>query len=220
MLRSLKLFHGKRGAGLSVEFKVRYGPVTIVGCTQTADGRAEAHRRPRASRSRARRSGSATRTRACASRSPPAEFFEPGAREGPTHHVALGVGHVAGEVRSVARLLGLEYARGGLRWSASASCCTSGPSGSTSTGRATARSGRRCSTRCARPAGATTRCSCAPDGLLVGYLETEDFEAAQRGDGGHRRQRALAGARWRRSSTPAASGGHGFERLEEVFHLA
>ena len=37
-LRSLKLFHGKRGAGLSVEFKVRYGPVTIVGCTQTADG--------------------------------------------------------------------------------------------------------------------------------------------------------------------------------------
>ena len=38
-LRALKLYHGKRGAGLSVEFKVRYGPVTIVGCTQTADGR-------------------------------------------------------------------------------------------------------------------------------------------------------------------------------------
>src|SRR4051812_2302153 len=38
-LRSLKVFHGKRGAGLSVEFKVRYGPITIVGCTQTADGR-------------------------------------------------------------------------------------------------------------------------------------------------------------------------------------
>ncbi len=38
-LRALKLYHGKRGAGLSVEFKVRYGPVTIVGCTQTAEGR-------------------------------------------------------------------------------------------------------------------------------------------------------------------------------------
>ena len=38
-LRALKLFHGKRGAGLSVEFKVRYGPITIVGCTQTAEGR-------------------------------------------------------------------------------------------------------------------------------------------------------------------------------------
>ena len=38
-LRSLKLFHGKRGAGLSVEFNVRNGPITIVGCTQTAEGR-------------------------------------------------------------------------------------------------------------------------------------------------------------------------------------
>ena len=38
-LRALKLYHGKSGAGLSVEFKVRYGPVTIVGCTQTEDGR-------------------------------------------------------------------------------------------------------------------------------------------------------------------------------------
>ena len=38
-LRALKLYHGKRGAGLSVEFKVRYGPITIVGCTQTAEGR-------------------------------------------------------------------------------------------------------------------------------------------------------------------------------------
>ena len=33
-----KLYHGKRGAGLSVEAKVRYGPVTIVGCTQTREG--------------------------------------------------------------------------------------------------------------------------------------------------------------------------------------
>ena len=32
---------------------------------------------------------------------------------GPTHHVALGVGHVADEVRNVARLLGLEFARVG-----------------------------------------------------------------------------------------------------------
>src|SRR3954464_6105148 len=39
VLRSLKLYHGKRGAGLSVELKVRYGAVTIVGCTQTAEGR-------------------------------------------------------------------------------------------------------------------------------------------------------------------------------------
>src|ERR1700750_1731002 len=37
-LRALQLYHGKRGAGLSVEAKVRYGAITIVGCTQTAEG--------------------------------------------------------------------------------------------------------------------------------------------------------------------------------------
>ncbi|MBL8162582.1 MAG: L-fucose/L-arabinose isomerase family protein, partial [Anaerolineae bacterium] len=39
VLRGLGLFHGKRGYGLSVEFKVRQGPVTILCMTQTADGR-------------------------------------------------------------------------------------------------------------------------------------------------------------------------------------
>ena len=44
---------------------------------------------------------------------PPAEFFERWCAEGPTHHVALGVGHVAGEVRKVASMLDLEYAEVG-----------------------------------------------------------------------------------------------------------
>jgi L-arabinose isomerase len=111
-LRSLKLFHGKRGAGLSVEFKVRYGPVTIVGCTQTAEGRlklivGEGESVP----------GETFRIGNTNSRLkfglPPAEFFEAWCEHGPTHHVALGIGHVAGEVRNVARLLELEYARVG-----------------------------------------------------------------------------------------------------------
>jgi L-arabinose isomerase len=111
-LRSLKVFHGKRGAGLSVEFKVRYGPVTIVGCTQTADGRlkllaAEGESIPgptfRIGNTNSRlRFGLA-----------PAEFFERWCAHGPTHHVALGVGHVAREVRNVARLLDLDYAEVG-----------------------------------------------------------------------------------------------------------
>ncbi len=37
--RALELYHGKSGAGLSIEMKVRLGPVTILGVTQTADGR-------------------------------------------------------------------------------------------------------------------------------------------------------------------------------------
>src|SRR5439155_22650341 len=39
VLRGLGLYHGKRVYGISVEFKVKYGPVTSLGMTQTADGR-------------------------------------------------------------------------------------------------------------------------------------------------------------------------------------
>ena len=111
-LRSLKLFHGKRGAGLSVEFKVRQGPITIVGCTQTADGRlkllvAEGESIPGATF----RIGN-TNTRLKFSLGP-AEFFERWCEHGPTHHVALGVGHVAREVGNVARLLDLDFAQVG-----------------------------------------------------------------------------------------------------------
>src|SRR5439155_22893642 len=39
ILRGLGLYHGKAGHGVSVEFNVRKGPVTILGLTQTAGGR-------------------------------------------------------------------------------------------------------------------------------------------------------------------------------------
>jgi L-arabinose isomerase len=106
MLRALKLFHGKRGAGLSVEFKVRQGPVTILGCTQTAEGRfkliaAEGESIP----------GSTFRIGNTNSRLrfglKPADFLEAWCAEGPTHHVALGVGHRVKDITRVARLLNL-----------------------------------------------------------------------------------------------------------------
>src|SRR3954449_4024293 len=111
-LRALRLYHGKRGAGLSVEAKVRYGPVTIVGCTQTADGAlkllvAEGESIPGAT---FRIGNTNSRLRFGP---PPAEFFERWCAHGPTHHVALGVGQVADEVCKVAALLGLESARVG-----------------------------------------------------------------------------------------------------------
>jgi L-rhamnose mutarotase len=55
------------------------------------------------------------------------------------------------------------------------------------------------------------------DGLLVGYVETEDFEAAQR---------AMADTevndRWQREMAPffGERADEGLVRLEEVFHLA
>jgi L-arabinose isomerase len=40
---------------------------------------------------------------------PPAAFMNAWCDQGPTHHCALGVGHHAGTLRKVARLLGLEF---------------------------------------------------------------------------------------------------------------
>ena len=107
--RALKLYHGKSGAGLSVEFKVRRGPVTILGVTQTADGKlkliaseGEAIEGPtfRIGNTNSRiRFGSG-----------PTEFFDAWCAEGPTHHVALGVGHQLSRLRKVADLLDLELA--------------------------------------------------------------------------------------------------------------
>ena len=52
------------------------------------------------------------------------------------------------------------------------------------------------------------------DGLLIGYLETEDFVAAQRA-----MEETDVNARWQAEMAPLFDGDLTFERLEEVFHL-
>jgi len=107
MLRGLGLYHGKAGHGVSVEFAVKTGPVTILGVTQTADGRlkllaAEGESLP----------GEILRIGNTNSRLrfalPPDRFIDRWCQEGPTHHVALGIGHEAATLEKVGRLLGLE----------------------------------------------------------------------------------------------------------------
>ena len=39
VLRSLKKYHGKPGSGASVEFKIKEGPITMLGITQTAENK-------------------------------------------------------------------------------------------------------------------------------------------------------------------------------------
>jgi L-arabinose isomerase len=107
--RALKLYHGKAGAGLSIEMKVRLGHVTILGCTQTADGElkllaAEGESIPGPT---FRIGNTNSRIRFAA---PPREFFDGWCAQGPTHHVALGVGHQLSRLHKVADLLGLELA--------------------------------------------------------------------------------------------------------------
>jgi L-arabinose isomerase len=107
--RALKLFHGKAGAGLSIEMQVRVGPVTIVCLTQTADGRLKliAAEGESIAGSAFKIGNTNTRIRFGAG---PTEFFDRWCAEGPTHHVALGVGHQLSRVQKVADLLGLELA--------------------------------------------------------------------------------------------------------------
>ncbi|MCS7061748.1 MAG: L-fucose/L-arabinose isomerase family protein [Anaerolineae bacterium] len=106
-LRGLGLYHGKRGYGISVEFSVKTGPITILGTTQTAEGKlkflvAEGESIP----------GPTFKIGNTNSRLKfslgPAEFMDKWCAQGPTHHVALGIGYQRSKIEKVARLLGLE----------------------------------------------------------------------------------------------------------------
>ena len=109
VLRALKLYHGKSGAGLSVEFNVRLGPVTILGSSQTADGRLKliAAEGESIAGPTFRIGNTNSRIRFAQG---PAAFMDAWCAHGPTHHVALGVGHRLGTIRKVADLLGIELA--------------------------------------------------------------------------------------------------------------
>jgi L-arabinose isomerase len=107
VLRGLELYHGKRGYGISVEFKVKTGSITILGMTQTADGRlkmlaAEGESIP----------GDTLQIGNTNSRLKfsldPATFMDRWSMEGPTHHCALGVGHQVSKIRKLARMMDIE----------------------------------------------------------------------------------------------------------------
>ena len=104
ILRSLGLYHGKRGFGVSVEFKVKTGPVTILGLTQTADGRLKMIGAEGESLL-----GPILRIGNTNSRIrfhlPPAEFANRWCQEGPTHHCALGVGRQLSRFEKLSELL-------------------------------------------------------------------------------------------------------------------
>ncbi|HZC36841.1 MAG TPA: L-fucose/L-arabinose isomerase family protein [Chthoniobacterales bacterium] len=109
-LRGLGLYHGKRGRGISVEARVKAGPVTILGLTQTGKGNlkmlvAEGQSIPGPI---LRIGNTNSRIRFSIG---PAEFMDAWCVEGPTHHCALGLGHVANEIEKVARIVGLEVIR-------------------------------------------------------------------------------------------------------------
>jgi L-arabinose isomerase len=107
VLRSLTKYHGKPGSGASVEFKLREGPISMLGITQTYEGRFKFVIAEGESVRGAIPATGNTNTRG---------YFRPDAKtflkrwiaEGPTHHFALGVGHRAQTIKKVSDALGIE----------------------------------------------------------------------------------------------------------------
>ena len=109
-VRSLEVYHGKVGRGLSVEMRVACGPVTLLSVVQTVDGAlrlllAEAESVP----------GPILEIGNTNSR----YRFPIGARKflndwnahGPAHHCAVGVGHLSGRLKKLGALLGMDCAQ-------------------------------------------------------------------------------------------------------------
>ncbi len=107
VLRSLKKYHGKPGSGASVEFKLKEGPITILGITQTYDGKFKfVIGEGRSEKGPIPPTGN-TNTRGCFM--PDCrDFIKRWVMEGPTHHYALGIGHRAETIKKIADALGIE----------------------------------------------------------------------------------------------------------------
>jgi len=110
VLRSLLKYHGKPGAGASVEFRLKEGPITMLSVSSDFQGRfrfilaeGESVRGPIPPTGNTNTHG----------------YFKPDVRtflkrwaaEGPTHHFALGIGHEARAIGRIASILSIDAAR-------------------------------------------------------------------------------------------------------------
>jgi L-arabinose isomerase len=104
----LMVYHGKPGEGLSIQMSVKNGPVTILSVCQNRDGKvkllvAEGLTVPGPilnignTNSRYRFSIGAK------------AYINEWAKAGPSHHCAIGIGHVAGKLEKLAAILGIEF---------------------------------------------------------------------------------------------------------------
>jgi L-arabinose isomerase len=106
-VRPLKVYHGKSGNGLSVEMSVKHGPVTLLSVVEhkdrgftllVAEGFSERGEILEIGNTNSRYRFSLGAR----------QFVEVWNSHGPAHHCAIGVGHIAGQIHKVGRLLDLD----------------------------------------------------------------------------------------------------------------
>lgn len=107
IIRGLDLFHGKAGSGIGVEFSIKSGPVTLLSISQDSEGRFRMIVAEGESITGQIPQTGNTNTR-CSFNRNVAEFVEEWCLAGPTHHFALGVGHVGEQIRKVGKVMGIE----------------------------------------------------------------------------------------------------------------
>ena len=106
-LRKLKKYHGKSGSGIGVEFSLKAGPITLLSINVdrngkfrmiAAEGTSIAGEIPQTGNTNTRVSFGGD---VC-------EFLAHWCEAGPTHHLALGVGHHMNTLRKFAKISGIE----------------------------------------------------------------------------------------------------------------
>lgn len=106
ILRKLKKFHGKSGEGVSVEFKLKTGPISLLSCSVGRDGNLKLISSVGESCPGAIPQTGNTNTR-CRFAVSVTEWIEKWCQAGPTHHLALGVGNHAKEMQLFSKMSGI-----------------------------------------------------------------------------------------------------------------
>ncbi len=106
ILRGMGLYHGKQGTGVSVEAKVKVGPVTTLGMTQTRDGKLKliASEGESTNGPIMRIGNTQTPVRF---REHPDAYMSKWFAEAPTHHCAMSIGHNASLFEKVGELMNI-----------------------------------------------------------------------------------------------------------------